>query len=172
MAAYKVIQWGTGGVGVWALRQVLDAPDLELVGLKCATDAKAGVDAGIIAGRDPEGIAATKNADELVALDADVVLFMPRVSLKDPTIPGSPGAAWVDEVTPILASGKNVVSSIATGIHYRQLADGDSLVSDSPATPWRHRGPVRPRGLSRFRGRTGRRCAGRKCGRVPRARWT
>jgi hypothetical protein len=39
MAAYKVIQWGTGGVGVWALRQVLDAPDLELVGLKCATDA-------------------------------------------------------------------------------------------------------------------------------------
>gem|GEM_PF-5856930 len=53
MTAYKVIQWGTGGVGVWALRQVLDAPDLELVGLKCATDAKAGVDAGIIAGRDP-----------------------------------------------------------------------------------------------------------------------
>ena len=66
MAAYKVIQWGTGGVGVWALRQVLDAHDLELVGLKCATDAKAGVDAGIIAGRDPVGIAATKNADELV----------------------------------------------------------------------------------------------------------
>jgi hypothetical protein len=129
MAAYKVIQWGTGGVGVWALRQVLDAPDLELVGLKCATDAKAGVDAGIIAGRDPVGIAATKNADELVALDADVVLFMPRVSLKDPTIPGSPAAAWVDEVTPLLASGKNVVSSIATGIHYRHLADGDSLVA-------------------------------------------
>ena len=70
-----------------------------------------------------------KNADELLALDADVVLFMPRVSLKDPTILGSPAAAWVDEVTPILASGKNVVSSIATGIHYRQLADGNSLVA-------------------------------------------
>src|ERR1700746_844822 len=93
MAPYKVIQWGTGGVGVWALPHVLDAPDLDVVGLKCATDAKAGIDAGIIAGRDPVGIAATKNADELVALDADVVLFMPPVSMKDPTILGSPAAA-------------------------------------------------------------------------------
>lgn len=124
-----MIQWGTGGVGVWALRQILDAPNLELVGVKCATDAKIGVDAGSIAGRAPVGIAATKSADALIALDADVVVFMPRVSMKDPTIPGSPGAEWVDEVEPILKSGKNVISSIATGIHYKQLADGPSLLA-------------------------------------------
>jgi hypothetical protein len=129
VAAYRVIQWGVGGVGTWALRQVLDAPELELVGLKCGTDAKVGVDAGELAGREPTGVCATKNADELLALDADVVVFMPRVSLMDPTIPGSPAAAWVDEVVPILASGKNVVSSIATGIHHRQLADGGAMVA-------------------------------------------
>jgi hypothetical protein len=47
MAPYKATQGGTGGVGVWALRQVLDAPDLELVGAKCATDQKVGLDAGV-----------------------------------------------------------------------------------------------------------------------------
>jgi 4-hydroxy-tetrahydrodipicolinate reductase len=53
---------------------------------------------------------------------------MPLDALMDPTVPGSPSAGWVDEVVPILASGKNVVSSIASGMHYRQLADGEGLV--------------------------------------------
>jgi hypothetical protein len=129
MAPYRVIQWGVGGVGTWALRQVLDAPELELVGVKCGTDAKVGVDAGELAGREPVGVRATKDVDALLALDADVVVFMPRVSLKDPTIPGSPAAAWIEEVVPVLASGKNVVSPIAAGMHHRQLADGATMVA-------------------------------------------
>jgi len=124
----KVIQWGTGAVGLHAMRFVIDHPDLELVGVKCHTDAKVGVDAGVIAGRPPVGVRATRGADELVALDADCVLFMPRdTEQQDPTLPGSPSRWWVDEVVPILASGKNVVSPIANGMHWMQLADGPAL---------------------------------------------
>jgi 4-hydroxy-tetrahydrodipicolinate reductase len=125
---YRVVQWGTGAVGLHALRFVLDHPELELVGLKCHTDAKAGRDAGEIAGRAASGVTATRDADELIRLDADCVLFMPRdVTQLDPTVPGSPGREWVDAVLPILASGKNVVSPVASGMHWAQLADGAAL---------------------------------------------
>jgi hypothetical protein len=124
----KVIQWGTGAVGLHAMRFVLDHPELELVGVKCHTDAKVGKDAGSIAGRPSTGVLATRSAGELIALDADCVLFMPRdTEQQDPTVPGSPSRWWVDEVVPILASGKNVVSPIANGMHWMQLADGPAL---------------------------------------------
>ena len=32
--AHRVVQWGTGAVGVEAMRGILDHPDLELVGAK------------------------------------------------------------------------------------------------------------------------------------------
>ena len=35
--AYRVVQWGTGAVGVEAIRGILDHPDLELVGV-CRID--------------------------------------------------------------------------------------------------------------------------------------
>jgi 2,4-diaminopentanoate dehydrogenase len=128
MKPYKVIQWGTGAVGAHALKFILGSSDLELVGLKCYTDAKAGRDAGEIAGVAPVGVAATKSTEELLKIDADCVVFMPLDALMDPTVAGSLSAGWVEEVIPILASGKNVVSSIASGMHYRQLAKGGELV--------------------------------------------
>jgi 2,4-diaminopentanoate dehydrogenase len=128
VAVHRVIQWGAGAVGLEALRYILDRDDLALVGLKCFTDAKVGKDAGTIAGRDAVGVLATQSAEELIALDADCVLFMPRdVTQLDPTVPDSPGREWVDAVLPVLASGKNVISSIASGMHWRQLADGEKL---------------------------------------------
>jgi hypothetical protein len=128
VSAYRVIQWGTGAVGVEALRYVLDRDDLTLVGAKCHTDGKVGKDVGEIAGRGPVGVLATKSEEELLALDADCVLFMPRdVTQLDPTVPGSPGREWVDAVLPILISGKNVISPVASGMHWRQLADGVAL---------------------------------------------
>jgi 4-hydroxy-tetrahydrodipicolinate reductase len=129
VSRYKVIQWGSGGVGSETLRAVIDSPELELVGLKCHSADKHGRDAGEIAGRDAIGVNATTSADEAMAIDADVVLYTPWVSLMDPTVPNSPAAAWLEELLPILASGKNVVSSIAAGQHYRHLADGTGMVS-------------------------------------------
>lgn len=124
----RIIQWGTGAVGLHALRFVLDHPELELVGVKCHTTGKHGVDAGTILGRDPVGVAATLSAEELLATEADCVLYMPRdTEQQDPTVPGSPSRWWVDEAVQILGSGKNVVTPIANGMHWRQLADGAAL---------------------------------------------
>ena len=43
---YRVIQWTTGNVGRYSLRQILDHPELELAGVYVTSDAKRGRDAG------------------------------------------------------------------------------------------------------------------------------
>jgi len=95
---YRVIQWATGNQGVEAIRAILDRPDLELVGAKVYSGEKAGVDAGVLAGRDPTGVLATQDIDALLALGADCVAYMPRHTS-------------LDEVCAILASGANVTTT-------------------------------------------------------------
>ncbi len=123
----RVSQWGTGAVGVEALRFVLGSRDLELVSVKCFTEAKSGVDAGTLVGLPPVGVRLTRDVDALLAVDADCVLFMPRDPFLDPTIPGSESAAWVKEVVRILQSGKNVISPLQSAMHWRQLTHGEEL---------------------------------------------
>lgn len=89
-------------MGRTALRRVIDHPDLELVGCYVYSGDKAGQDAGTIAGREPVGVNATDDIDAILAIDADVVLHMPRITL--------PYAALNRDVERLLASGKNVVS--------------------------------------------------------------
>lgn len=120
----RVIQWGTGAVGLHSLRQVIASDDLDLVAVKCFTAAKEGVDAGELAGVSAVGIKATQDVETLLALEADCVLFMPRDNIADPTVNGSPSRRWFDDVLQILASGKNVVSPIQAGTHWRHLANG------------------------------------------------
>lgn len=57
----KVVQWATGGVGVAAIKGVLEHPDLELVGCWVHSDAKNGRDVGEIIGTEPIGVVATNN---------------------------------------------------------------------------------------------------------------
>jgi len=90
--------WATGSQGTEAIRAILDDPAFELAGAKVYSDAKHGVDAGTLAGRDPVGILATSDAAEIFALDADAVVYVPRNTS-------------LDEVCAILASGKNVVTT-------------------------------------------------------------
>lgn len=99
---YKVVQWATGSVGRTALRRVIDHPDLELVGLYVHDPAKAGRDAGEIAKRAPTGILATTRIEDVLALEADVVLHTSRISI--------PYEDQNADVKRLLASGKNVVS--------------------------------------------------------------
>jgi hypothetical protein len=124
MGSFRVIQWGTGSVGVEAIRFILDSDDLDLVAVKCYTADKDGRDVGELAGRDTVGVTARLDAETVLAADADCVLFMPRDAFLDPTVPGSPSAAWVDEIVAVLESGKNVVSPLQSAMHLRQLADG------------------------------------------------
>ena len=71
-------QWATGNIGGRALREVIRHPDLELVGVLVYDPDKAGVDAGVLCGEEPVGIAATTDPADIQALGADCVLYMPR----------------------------------------------------------------------------------------------
>ncbi len=77
MKTYKVIQWATGVVGTSALKGIVRHPQLELVGCKVYSDAKAGRDAGDIAGIEKTGVIATQDVEEIMALEADCVLYCP-----------------------------------------------------------------------------------------------
>jgi len=100
---YRVIQWSTGNVGVAALRCIIRHPELELVGVWVHSADKAGKDAGELCGLAPTGVLATNDADALLALDADCVSYTATADLR-------PMEAITD-ISAILRSGKNVVSS-------------------------------------------------------------
>jgi len=95
----RVIQWATGNVGRVAIEGICSHPELELVGAWVHSAAKAGRDVGEVCGLGPLGVSATQDVEELLALDADCVLYAPIL-------------AKPDEVRRILESGKNVVTPL------------------------------------------------------------
>ncbi|WP_406068869.1 hypothetical protein [Micromonospora sp. NBC_01638] len=106
--AYRVVQWATGSLGRTCLRAVLDSPDHELVGLYVYGDQKVGRDAGDIARREPTGVVATREIEEVLDLDADVVIHTPRLQV--------PYELHDDDICRLLRSGKNVITT--AGHHY------------------------------------------------------
>ena len=95
----RVIQWATGGVGKAAVEAVLNHPELELVGCWVHSADKNGRDVGEIVGREPLGVSTSSSKDDVLAVDADCVVYAPL-------IPDD------DEVKAILRSGKNVVTPV------------------------------------------------------------
>ena len=95
----RVVQWATGGVGVAAIKGVLEHPELELAGCWVHSPDKAGKDVGEIIGTEPLGVTATNAVEDILALDADAVIYAPL--LPNP-----------DEVAALLRSGKNVVTPV------------------------------------------------------------
>ena len=114
----RVVQWATGSMGRTALRRIIDSPVHELAGCFVYGAGKAGQDAGAIARRPDTGIVATNDRAAIMALDADVVLHCPRITL--------PYDALVDDVVALLESGKNVIS--IAGFHW-PAAHGDAYAS-------------------------------------------
>jgi 2,4-diaminopentanoate dehydrogenase len=115
---YRVIQWGTGAVGIEMITAIIDhRTDIELVGGKVYSETKHGKDVGTLVERDPIGVLATAVAAEAIAMSADCVLYTPRT-------------ANLDEVCTILASGKNVATT-AFLFHPRRLpaSDRDRLLA-------------------------------------------
>lgn len=102
MTRHRVIQWATGAMGRTCLQAVIDHPELELAGLYVYGDRKAGRDAGDIAKRAPVGVTATREIEEILALDADVVIHAARL---DP-----PFERHDEDICRLLRSGKNVLS--------------------------------------------------------------
>ncbi|MCI2416419.1 diacylglycerol kinase [Saccharopolyspora sp. K220] len=102
--AYRVVQWSTGNVGRWALRGIIDHPDLELAGVWVSSPAKNGRDAGELAGADrPLGIRATADADELIAAEPDCVVY---TAMADNRL-----SEAIDDLCRLLRAGINVVAS-------------------------------------------------------------
>ena len=108
----RVVQWATGSVGVAAVKAVLDHPELDLVGCWVHSPEKSGRDVGEIVGVAPLGVRATASVEEILALDADAVVYAPLL----------PNA---DEVAALLRSGKNVVSPV--GWYYPSEAEAAPL---------------------------------------------
>jgi hypothetical protein len=94
---YRVIQWATGTVGKVALKHFIENPVFDLVGVFVTHPDKVGKDAGELVGLAPTGVIATNDAEQLIAMDADCVLF---AGLR----------ADLDLYCRLLRSGKNVVS--------------------------------------------------------------
>ena len=93
----RVIQWGTGAIGKYCINTALRRPDLELVGTKVFTESKNGKDVGEIIGKEPLGVKAMIDKKEVLAIDADVVLYAPLF-------------VDLDDMCDILASGKDLIT--------------------------------------------------------------
>jgi 4-hydroxy-tetrahydrodipicolinate reductase len=114
--AYRVVQWSVGGVGRHALRALVQSEDFELVGVFTHGEARVGRDAGDLIGLGIEtGVRSTSDAGELLELHPDCVVFTavgetrPRQALAD--------------LTRVLRSGANVVSSSMMNLVYPPAAD-------------------------------------------------
>ena len=95
----RVIQWATGSIGQIAIRHCADNPAFELVGVLVTSPAKAGRDAGELAGIAPTGVLATDDVEQILRLDADCVHYAPL-------------HPDVDTMCRILRSGKNIVTPV------------------------------------------------------------
>jgi hypothetical protein len=105
---YRVVGWSTGGVGRLAIRAIARRPDLELAGVWVHSAEKDGVDAGTLAGIDALGIAATTDADALLAAEPDCVCYSASGEGLD--------ADAVPDMVRMLEAGVNVVTVSTPGL--------------------------------------------------------
>lgn len=106
----RTVVWSTGGVGSIAIDAIQGRPDLDLVGVWVHSSDKVGQDAGVLAGIDPIGVAATNDADALIALRPDCVVYAASGPDRD--------AGAVPDYVKLLDSGINVVSTSSTSMVY------------------------------------------------------
>jgi 2,4-diaminopentanoate dehydrogenase len=71
----RVVVWATGCVGSLAVRAVHRRPDPDLVGVWVHSEEKDGRDAGELVGQGEIGVRATRDADALLNLAPDCVLY-------------------------------------------------------------------------------------------------
>ena len=106
----RVVVWATGGVGSIAIDAIRRRPDLELVGVWVHSPEKVGCDAGELAGGAPIGMSATDDADALIALRPDCVVYTASGPERD--------AGAVPDYLRLLEAGINVVSTTSTSLVY------------------------------------------------------
>jgi 2,4-diaminopentanoate dehydrogenase len=113
LVMYKVIQWGTGNVGTHALRTIVERNDLQLAGVKVYNEAKRGLDAGELLGRESLGVSCVVELDEILTIDADCVSFN-GLGAHDPKA----FDRTVDQLCALLRHGFNVTCSALEHLIY------------------------------------------------------
>jgi hypothetical protein len=111
MRKYRIVQWAMGNVGRRAVIAINANPHLELVGCYVHGAAKAGQDAGALAGIGPIGVTTTQDVEALLALKPDCVNY---------------NGLWAnpDDFCRILERGINIVT---TSAFVRPLATASSM---------------------------------------------
>lgn len=110
VAPLRTVVWSTGGVGRNAVDAIARRADLELVGVWVHSADKVGRDAGTLCGGEPLGVLTTGDADELIALRPDCVVYAASGPERD--------AAAVPDYVRLLEAGINVVSTTSTMLIY------------------------------------------------------
>ncbi len=111
----RVVVWSTGGVGSNAIRAIARRPDLDLIGVWVHTPEKVGHDAGALADIDPLGVLATDDADALIALEPDCVVYAASGPER--------GAGALPDYERLLGAGINVVTTTSTELVHPPSAD-------------------------------------------------
>jgi 4-hydroxy-tetrahydrodipicolinate reductase len=107
---YKVIVWGTGFVGKMVIRELVDHPDFDLVGVIVNAPEKDGRDVGEIVGIGPIGLAATRDAEAALAAGADALAYF------GPT--AAHAAQNIENMSMAMRAGMDVVSTAMTPFVY------------------------------------------------------
>ena len=102
----RVVVWSTGGIGSIAIRAITQRPNLDLVGVWVHSPDKDGRDAGELANGEPIGLKATGDADALIALKPDCVVYAASGPERD--------ALAVPDYVNLLNAGINVVTTSTT----------------------------------------------------------
>jgi 2,4-diaminopentanoate dehydrogenase len=102
----RVVVWATGGIGSIAVRAIQRRPDIELVGVWVHSEEKVGKDAGELANGEPIGLAATNDADALIGLKPDCVIYAASGPERD--------ALAIPDYVKLLEAGINVVTTSTT----------------------------------------------------------
>ncbi|WP_370331544.1 dihydrodipicolinate reductase [Mycolicibacterium hippocampi] len=103
---HRVVVWSTGGIGSIAIRAITRRPNLDLVGVWVHSPDKDGKDAGELAGGEPIGLTATSDADALISLKPDCVVYAASGPERD--------ALAVPDYVKLLEAGINVVTTSTT----------------------------------------------------------
>lgn len=122
---HRVVVWSTGGIGSIAIRAIHERPDFDLVGVWVHSPEKDGMDAGELANGESIGLDVTTDADALIALAPDCVVYAASGPERD--------ALAIPDYVKLLSAGINVVTTSTTRLvnpHAYEPADWrDQLVA-------------------------------------------
>ena len=120
--AIRVVQLGTGNVGVHALKALITNPEFELTGVWVSSDAKAGKDAAELAGlTDSTGVLASTDLDAVLATGPQCAVYN---AMADNRLPEA-----LEDYRRVLSAGVNIVGSGPVFLQYPWQVIPEELIA-------------------------------------------